>query len=162
MLLLRLLLLSRFSRVRPCATPQTAAHQAPPAPGFSRQERWSGLPLPSPDTPTNYLQDLASTHILTNTWSRQPCEHPRSRESMHVAVIPLSTHYSASQLGFLGEALVQVCEGTVSSAYWAVWLLRTNSCVPYTRWNSPTDVPQTSPTTLGVFSYSSSFNELKF
>ena len=43
-----LLLLSRFSRVRLCATPQTAAHQAPPSLGLSRQEHWSGLPLPSP------------------------------------------------------------------------------------------------------------------
>ena len=31
-----LLLLSRFSRVRLCATPETAAHQAPPSLGFSR------------------------------------------------------------------------------------------------------------------------------
>ena len=44
----KLLLLSRFSRVRLCATPQTAAHQAPPSLGFSRQEHWSGLPFPSP------------------------------------------------------------------------------------------------------------------
>ena len=43
-----LLLPSRFSRVQLCATPQTAAHQAPPSLGFSRQERWSGLPFPSP------------------------------------------------------------------------------------------------------------------
>ena len=43
-----LLLPSRFSRVRPCATPYTAAHQAPPSLGFSRQEHWSGLPFPSP------------------------------------------------------------------------------------------------------------------
>ena len=28
--------------------PWTAAHQAPPSMGFSRQEYWSGLPLPSP------------------------------------------------------------------------------------------------------------------
>ena len=45
---LLLLLLSHFSRVRLYATPYTAAHQAPPSLGFSRQERWSGLPLPSP------------------------------------------------------------------------------------------------------------------
>ena len=45
---LLLLLLSRFSRVQLCAIPQTAAHQAPPSPGFSRQEHWSGLPFPSP------------------------------------------------------------------------------------------------------------------
>ena len=43
-----LLLLSHFSRVRLCATPQTAAHQAPPSLGFSRQEHWNGLPFPSP------------------------------------------------------------------------------------------------------------------
>jgi len=40
--------LSRFSRVRLLATPWTAAHQAPPSMGFSRQEYWSGVPLPSP------------------------------------------------------------------------------------------------------------------
>ena len=44
-----LLLLSRFSCVQLCATPQTAAHQAPPSLGFSRQEHWSGLPFPSPN-----------------------------------------------------------------------------------------------------------------
>ena len=43
-----LLLLSHVSHVQLCATPQTAAHQAPPSLGFSRQEHWSGLPLPSP------------------------------------------------------------------------------------------------------------------
>ena len=44
-----LLLLSRFSRVRLCATPQMAAYQAPLSLGFSGQEYWSGLPLPSPN-----------------------------------------------------------------------------------------------------------------
>ena len=44
--LLLLLLLSRFSRVQPSATPWTAAFQASPSMGFSRQEYWSGVPLP--------------------------------------------------------------------------------------------------------------------
>ena len=44
----QLLLLSRVSCVRFCATSETAAHQAPPPKGFSRQEYWSGLPFPSP------------------------------------------------------------------------------------------------------------------
>ena len=43
-----MLLLSHVSHVWLHATPQTAAHQAPPCPGFSRQEHWSGLPFPSP------------------------------------------------------------------------------------------------------------------
>ena len=37
-----------ISRVRPFTTPWTTAHQAPPPMGFSRQEYWSGVPLPSP------------------------------------------------------------------------------------------------------------------
>ena len=43
-----LLLPSRFSHVRLCGTPWTAAYQASPSMGFSRQEHWSGLPFPSP------------------------------------------------------------------------------------------------------------------
>ena len=46
--LLLLLLLSHFSRVWLFATPWTAAYQAPPSMGFSRQEYWSGVPVPSP------------------------------------------------------------------------------------------------------------------
>ena len=45
---IQLLLLSCISRVRLYATPETAAHQAPPSLGFSRREHWSGLPFPSP------------------------------------------------------------------------------------------------------------------
>ena len=36
-----------LSHVRLLATPWTEAHQAPPSMGFSRQEYWSGVPLPS-------------------------------------------------------------------------------------------------------------------
>ena len=43
-----LLLLSHFSRVRLCVTPQTVAHQARLSLGFSMQEYWSVLPFPSP------------------------------------------------------------------------------------------------------------------
>ena len=48
LVMLLLLLLSRFSRVPLCVTPETAAHQAPLSLGFSRQEHWSGVPFPSP------------------------------------------------------------------------------------------------------------------
>ena len=40
-----------LSRVRLLATPWTAAYQAPLSMGFSRQEYWSGVPLPSPNKP---------------------------------------------------------------------------------------------------------------
>ena len=37
-----------LSRVQLRVTPWTVAYQAPPSTRFSRQEYWSGLPLPSP------------------------------------------------------------------------------------------------------------------
>ena len=39
-----------LSRVRPSATPWTAAYQVPPSMGVSRQEYWSGAPSPSPES----------------------------------------------------------------------------------------------------------------
>ena len=46
-LLLLLLLLSHFSRVRLCVTGDGSPPGSPSL-GFSRQEHWSGLPFPSP------------------------------------------------------------------------------------------------------------------
>ena len=48
-LLFSIMKVKSLSRVRLFATPGTAAHQAPPSMGFSRQEYWSGLPFPSPN-----------------------------------------------------------------------------------------------------------------
>ena len=61
-----------LSRVRLLATPWTAAYQAPPSMGFSRQQYWSGVPLPSPSvlllTPSSvfyfFLCKSLSGHIL--------------------------------------------------------------------------------------------------
>ena len=50
-----------LSRVQLLATPWTAAYQAPPSMGFSRQEYSSGLPLPSPSTYTRKEQKLNLT-----------------------------------------------------------------------------------------------------
>ena len=58
-MLLPLLLLSHFSRVRLLVTPWTAAYQASLSMGFSRQEYWSGLPLPSP-----YIYIIEYIYIL--------------------------------------------------------------------------------------------------
>ena len=44
-----------LSHVWLLATPWTAAYQAPLSMGFSRQEYWSGVPLPSPLKGTNYF-----------------------------------------------------------------------------------------------------------
>ena len=44
-----------LSRVRLLTTPWTAAYQAPPSLGFSRQEYWSGVPLSSPQDENQIL-----------------------------------------------------------------------------------------------------------
>ena len=66
-----LLLLSRFSRVRLCATPQTAAHQAPLSLGFSRQEHWSGLPFPSPmhESEKKKVKSLSHVRLVATPWT---------------------------------------------------------------------------------------------
>ena len=62
LLLLLLLLLSRFSCGRLCSTPWATAYQAPPPMGFSRQEYWSGVPLPSPgDLPNPGIKPRSPT-----------------------------------------------------------------------------------------------------
>ena len=58
LLLLLLLLLSRFSRVGLLVTPWTVAHQAPPSMGFSKQEYWSGVPLPSPSVTLGLINSI--------------------------------------------------------------------------------------------------------
>ena len=68
LLLLLLLLLIRLSRVRLCATPQTAAHQAPPSLGFSRQEYWNGLPFPSP-TGACMLSRFSHVRLYATLWT---------------------------------------------------------------------------------------------
>ena len=52
-----------LSRVWPSATPWTAAFQAPPSMGFSRQEYWSGVPLPSPK---ECLSNVKNNTLLTH------------------------------------------------------------------------------------------------
>ena len=53
-----------LSRVRLLATPWTATYQAPPSMGFSRQEYWSGVPLPSPEKCLTFTQKYLSGIII--------------------------------------------------------------------------------------------------
>ena len=55
-----------LSHVRLLASPWTAAYQAPPSMGFSRQEHWSGVPLPSQRHPKYSLILFSSNIILYN------------------------------------------------------------------------------------------------
>ena len=57
-----------LSRVRPSATPWTAAFQSPPSMAFSRHEYWSGVPLPSP---TVYYSAIKKKK--KNEWNNDIC-----------------------------------------------------------------------------------------
>ena len=72
-------LLSHFSRIRLCMTPQTAAHQAPPALAFSRQEHWSGLPFPYPMHESEVAQSCPTLNDPMDhkpTWLFRPWDLP--------------------------------------------------------------------------------------
>ena len=56
------------SRVRLLATPWTAAYQAPPSMGFSRQEYWSGVSLPSPKL-LSYSAGALRYRAWAQSWS---------------------------------------------------------------------------------------------
>ena len=60
-----------LSRVRLFATPWTAAYQAPPSMGFSRQEYWSGVPLPSPEIISRKLELLSTMPIDSGHYGDQ-------------------------------------------------------------------------------------------
>ena len=66
------ILLSHFSRVRLCATPQTAAHQAPLSLGFSRHEHWSRLPFQ-----LTFIYTFLSYEIGTLRLSHEKCTNSR-------------------------------------------------------------------------------------
>ena len=69
----------RFSHVQLCVTPETAAHQAPPSLGFSRQEHWSGLPFPSPKHESEKWKlshSVVSDSVWPHKWQPTRLPHP--------------------------------------------------------------------------------------
>ena len=62
-----------LSHTQLLATPWTGAYQAPPSMGFSRQEYWSGVPLPSPSMEAEVsiysrIQPLQGRRYLLEWW----------------------------------------------------------------------------------------------
>ena len=96
-----------LSRVRLLATPWTAAHQAPPSMEFSRQEYWSGVPLPSP----------------TFHHSRLKFKIRKSRDNRNSRhVWPWSTKWSQTKANsFVTRTRLWICEGERSLACYSPW-----------------------------------------
>ena len=115
-LALLLLLLSRFSRVQLCVTPQTAAYQAPPSLGFSRQEHWSGLPFPYPMHENEKLKwscsimsDSSRPHRLQPTRLFHPWDFPGK-----------STGVGCHCLLHIISEVVDISSGNLASSLWFI------------------------------------------
>ena len=125
-----LLLLSCFSCVRLCATPWTAAHQAPPSLGFSKQEHRSGLPFPSPMHESgkwkwtrSVVSDSSWPHGLQPTRLLRPWDFPGKStgvgchrllqmSSQWMAISPLAVQWVSCRNLSLNSSL-----GTASSSW---------------------------------------------
>ena len=86
-----------LSRVRLFATPWSAAHQAPPSMGFSRQEYWSGVPSPSPDDSTDVQKQ---TKLTCAAWLL------RQRLTL---VVEVRSRRVASEILYYFCFLIQIC-----------------------------------------------------
>ena len=93
------------------ATPWTTAYQAPPSMGFSRQEYWSELPLPSPQIPLAF--EFRSLGILSSfarspgceAWCRSTNLHKSRRTSL---VLSFSRLWVTSPAGMRFDLIVIV------------------------------------------------------
>ena len=96
-----------LSHIQFLVNPWTAAHQAPPSMGFSRQEYWSGVPLPSPWTSAKQFSKMVLHCIF--------CYH-----SMTVSMILHSHQYLVL---LLFTILIVLLLGYSTFLWWLSWAL---------------------------------------
>ena len=87
-----------LSRVQLFETPWTAAYQAPPCMGFSRQEYWSGVPLPSPYT--NMILEIKYISILKTLESPLDCKQTK----------PVNPKGSSVQFSSVAQSCPTLCD----------------------------------------------------
>ena len=116
-----------LSRVWLFKTPWTTAHQAPPSMGFSRQEYWSGLPLPSPilllclgSYPGNLALDCTISYCcgqwtgIENKRVTGVSKRRRKRGSIILQCFPVSGWFHR-QLPYWVHSIQQVRNGSLNS-----------------------------------------------
>ena len=89
--LLQCMKVKSLSCVQLLATPWTAAYQAPLSMGFSRQEYWSGVPLPSPNDRLKRNKKPPEPDALFNTYIKVQM-HPN--HVLHNSIISFSLNHS--------------------------------------------------------------------
>ena len=116
-----------LSHVRLLVTPWTVAYQAPPSMGFSRQEYWSGVPLPSPESSSRFLLLLLLFSWLC--WVLLLLELFSSAQASHYSNFSCCGAGAPGPMGF-GSCGSQALEFRLNSwGPWA-WLL-------YHMWDPP-------------------------
>ena len=86
-----------LSRVRFFATPWTVAYQAPLSMGFSRQEYWSGVPLPSPGDLTDPGIEPQSPAFQADALTSEPSRKLRKRKLAWGQESQTATVYSSHE-----------------------------------------------------------------
>ena len=116
-----------LSCVQLLGAPWTAAHQAPPSMGFSRQEYWSGVPLPSPGKYATHFQIKFRDTMALVVGSCFDRARVRSPSHVSGAVCPSFLENCISPGGWSrrwAALLLRPALETQSSAYLDGWMLR--------------------------------------
>ena len=123
-----------LSHVRPSATPWTAAHQAPPSMGFSRQEYWSGVPSPSPNI-TCFKRNRNSWLVIRIPGTGEPGGLPSVGSQSQTRLKRLSSSSGSSQVSQIRMNMnwVEVKKPEVGSEAW-IFLLHLVGIFCHCRW----------------------------
>ena len=108
-----------LSRVQLFATPRIAAYPAPPSMGFSRQEYWSGVPLPSPTRPYYYVaKDLfpsvSFTQDIMFAFQQKTTRHTKRQKDT----------VWKDQISIITRVKYGRNVGIIRPGIWKLWLLR--------------------------------------
>ena len=110
-----------LSHVRLLVNPWTAAHQAPPSLGFSRQEHWSGAPLPSPAANADRVSVCCTCHFQSSS----PFFVPFGLLSLQVSSV---SNFHPDTGGEGGRLFRLTCSlvlwggrNTANKCHWRVW-----------------------------------------